>query len=392
MDAFFISCESTRHPEISGIPAAVAGDPRKRCGIILTANYEARKFGIKTAMTLNNALKLCPDLAVIAPDHNFYRFKSNEVIDILFSYTPTIEQNSIDEAWLDMTGCERIFGNPRKCAEDIMKQIGKELGLSCSIGISENKFLSKMASEIKKPSSITELWRKDIEKKLWNLPVESMYGIGKHTAEKLRNMKINTIGEIANYNKNILIKKLGKSGSEIYELANGIDDSPVKPHSHDDIKSIGKSVTLSKDICNIDQAKRILMQLSDKVGMAARKQNKKGRIVTISIKYNNFKTITRRTTIKETFLVKEIYSAGVGLLEKNWNSQMPVRLLGVTLSGFINNHEGKQISIFDISKTRNMETSRNKYDKIEAVIEYIRRKYGYSIINRAVLLNKKNKR
>ncbi len=150
MDAFFTSCELTRHPEILNNPAVVAGDPKKRSGIILTANYEARKFGIKTTMLLNKALKLCPHLIIIAPDRNFYKQKSKEVIDILSSYTPLIEQNSIDEAWLDMTGCEKIFGNPEKSAELIGTCLKNELGLSCSIGISENKFLSKMASEMEK--------------------------------------------------------------------------------------------------------------------------------------------------------------------------------------------------------------------------------------------------
>ncbi|WP_446899684.1 DNA polymerase IV [Clostridium sp. LBM24168] len=392
MDAFFISCESTRHPEIIGVPAAVAGDPQKRSGIILTANYEARRFGITTTMTLNKALKLYPDLVVIPPDHHFYRQKSHEVIDILSCYTPVIEQNSIDEAWLDMTGCDKVSGNPLESSKNIMLRIRNELGLSCSIGISENKFLSKMASEMKKPSGITEIWKKDIEKKLWNLPVESMYGIGKHTSEKLRNMKIATIGEVAIFNKNILRKRLGKIGGEIYELANGIDDSPVRPHSVSDIKSIGKSITLSKDVHDIKYAKHILMQLSDKVGMTARRYKKKGRVVQISIKYYNFKVITRRITIHSTFSVKEIYSAGIKLLEKNWNSHMPVRLLGISLSGFVNESEARQISMFEISGTESNKTTRNKSDKIEDIIGNIRKKYGYSIISRAVLLNKTNKK
>lgn len=392
MDAFFISCESIRHPEIIGVPAAVAGDPQKRSGIILTANYEARRFGITTTMTLNKALKLCPDLVVIPPDHHFYRQKSQEVIDILSCYTPVIEQNSIDEAWLDMTGCDKVSGNPLESSKNIMLRIRNELGLSCSIGISENKFLSKMASEMKKPSGITEIWKKDIEKKLWNLPVEFMYGIGKHTSEKLRNMKIATIGEVAIFNKNILRKRLGKIGGEIYELANGIDDSPVRPHSVSDIKSIGKSITLSKDVHDIEYAKHILMQLSDKVGMTARRYKKKGRVVQISIKYYNFKVITRRSTIPSTFSVKEIYSTGIKLLEKNWNPQMPIRLLGISLSGFVNESEARQISMFEISGTESNKITRNKSDKIEDIIGNIRKKYGYSIISRAVLLNKTNKK
>src|SRR5690606_38927231 len=156
MNAFFISCEMTRNNSLVGKPAAVAGDPKKRSGIILAANYEARKYGVKTTMVLHEAKKLCPGLILIPPDHRFYERKSREVMDLLSRYTPIIEQNSIDEAWLDMTGCEKLFGEPAESARSIMDAIINELGLWCSIGISENKFLSKMASEMKKPLGITE--------------------------------------------------------------------------------------------------------------------------------------------------------------------------------------------------------------------------------------------
>ncbi|WP_333860371.1 DNA polymerase IV [Clostridium sp.] len=391
MNAFFISCESTRHPEIIDKPAAVAGDPENRRGIILTANYEARKFGVKTTMLLHQALKLCPDMIIIPPDHKFYKHKSRQVMDILSGYTPVIEENSIDEAWLDMTGCERIFGKPYECAKQIMEHINNELGLKCSIGISENKFLAKMASEMKKPSGITELWKKDIEHKLWPLPIQFMYGVGKQTTQKLEKMKIKTIGELALFNRGHLVKKLGKIGGEIYQLANGIDISQIKPHLQHDIKSIGKSVTLPHDISDIESAKIILMKLSDEVGMTARRHNKKGRTVQISIKYSNFHSITRQTTIPATYLVKEIYSAGIEMLQKNWNKQLPVRLLGISLSGFIKDNDSKQISIFNMLEADHEIDSVDKIDKLEIAIDNIRQKYGSSIINRAILMKKDNK-
>ena len=156
MNAFFISCEMTRDHSLVGIPAAVAGDPQKRSGIILAANYEARSFGVKTAMVLHEALKLCPKIVLVPPDHHFYGEKSKEVMDLLSNYTPILEQNSIDEAWLDMTGCEGLFGKPVEAAKRIMNEIKDRLGLWCSIGIAENKFLAKMAAEmIRVPSCIT---------------------------------------------------------------------------------------------------------------------------------------------------------------------------------------------------------------------------------------------
>jgi len=394
MNAFFISCEATRHPEIINKPAAVAGDPKNRSGIILTANYEARRFGVKTTMLLHQALKLCPNMVIIPPDHQFYKQKSREVMSILSQYTPSIEQNSIDEAWLDMTGCEGIFGKPFESAKRIMKNINRELDLKCSIGISQNKFLSKMASDMKKPSGITELWRQDIKVKLWPLPIESMYGVGKQTAQKLQRMGIKTIGDLALFNRRYLIKKLGKIGADIHQLANGIDTSPVKPHLKKDIKSISKSTTLGEDISDMERAKIILMKLSDEVGMTARKYGKKGHTVQISMKYSNFQTITRQTTVPATYLVKEIYSTGIKLLEKNWNPQLPIRLLGISLSGFSEDTSAQQISIFNMKEIKREERcmrDADKVDKIENAIDSIRKKYGYSIISPAVLMKKNNK-
>ena len=166
MNAFFISCEMTRNPSLVGIPAAVAGDPKRRTGIILAANYEARAQGVKTAMVNHEALKRCPELTLVSPDHHFYGRKSEAVMHLLSNYTPDIEQNSIDEAWLDMTGSEGLFGKPLNAAQRIMDEIKDRLGLWCSIGIAENKFLAKMAAEMKKPLGITELWEKDIPEKL----------------------------------------------------------------------------------------------------------------------------------------------------------------------------------------------------------------------------------
>ena len=391
MNAFFISCESTRHPDIAGMPAAVAGDPENRTGIILTANYEARKYGIKTTMVLREAFRLCPSLIIIPPDHRFYEQKSREVMEILSSYTPVIEQNSIDEAWLDMTGSKGIFGEPLDAAQNIMNRIKNELGLWCSIGISENKFLSKMASEMKKPLGITELWKKDIKQKMWHLPVGSMYGVGKQTSQKLQNMGIATIKDLALADKEYLTNKLGKMGSELYLLANGIDTSAVAPHSEGDIKSIGRSVTLSHDTIDMEYAKAVLLELADDVGMTARSCGKKGHTVQISIKYSNFKSITRQMAVPATCLVKDIYTAGIKLLEVNWNKE-PIRLLGISLSGFDNKYDTEQISLFELPKIKNEKSHEDKIDNLESAIHNIREKYGSSIIKPGVLVKKEDKK
>ena len=300
MNAFFISCEMTRNESLVGTPAAVAGDPKKRTGIILAANYEARSYGVKTTMVLHEALGLCPKLILVPPDHHFYGEKSEEVMDLLSNYTPSLEQNSIDEAWLDMTGSEGLFGKPVDAANRIMNEIKNRLGLWCSIGIAENKLLAKMAAEMKKPLGITELWKDDIPIKLWPLPVKEMYGIGSKTAEKLNHMGIKTIGELAKLDINIIVKTFGKYGNEVYLHANGIDNSPVLARMADDMQSIGRSTTLAEDISDVEKAKLVLMELADDIGVTSRRHGKKGHTVHITLKYCDFKVITRQTWFPDT--------------------------------------------------------------------------------------------
>ena len=379
MNAFFISCETTRNPSILGKPAAVAGDPKKRSGIILAANYEARKYGVKTTMVLHEAKKLCPGLILIPSDHRFYERKSRDVMDLLSRYTPVIEQNSIDEAWLDMTGCEKLFGEPAESARSIMDAISHELGLWCSIGISENKFLSKMASEMKKPLGITELWKHDIQVKLWPLPIRAMYGIGSQTADKLQKSGIFTIGDLANCNVKELMKSIGKYALDLHRLANGIDDSPVKPRSSDEIKSIGRSVTLAEDISDLETAKKILMELAEEVGAAARRHSKKGKTVQITIKYSNFQVITRQTTVPPTYLTKRIFSAGFGLLSRHWDKTRKIRLLGISISGFQDEFEAEQLSLFEDAASY---VTSDREEKLEKTIDMIRQKHGDSVIRR----------
>ena len=385
MNAFFISCEMTRNPSLVGIPAAVAGDPKKRTGIILAANYEARACGVKTTMLIHEALKLCPKLILVPPDHHFYGQKSKEVMDLLSNYTPALEQNSIDEAWLDMTGSEGLFGKPLEAAQRIMNEIKDRLGLWCSIGIAENKFMAKMAAEMKKPLGITELWQNDIPVKLWPLAVKEMYGVGSKTAEKLNHMGIRTIGELAKSDVNAVIKALGKVGNEVYLHANGIDNSTVLARVDDDVKSIGREKTLSEDITDIEKAKIVLMELADDVGMTVRKQGKEGNTVHITLKYSDFHSVTRQMTIPATSVTREIYQAGCSLLEQNWNKSRPVRLIGISISGFYEDGSSEQLSLFD-SMQGNVQAGKNK--QIDKAMDKIRNKYGSEKITLATLVKK----
>jgi DNA polymerase IV len=385
MNAFFISCEMTRNDSLVGVSAAVAGDPKKRTGIILAANYEARSCGVKTAMVLHEALKLCPNIVLVPPDHRFYEQKSKEVMELLSNYTPILEQNSIDEAWLDMTGGDGLFGKPVDAAKRIMDEIKDRLGLWCSIGIAENKFLAKMAAEMKKPLGITELWERDVPVKLWPLPVKEMQGVGGKTAEKLNQMGIRTIGELARSDIRLIVKTFGKGGNEIHLHANGVDNSPVLARMADDMKSIGRSTTLPEDISDIEKAKLVLMELADDIGMTARRHDKKGHTVHITLKYSDFQIVTRQTTIPATCATKEIYQAGCSLLEQNWSRFHAVRLIGMSLSGFHENGSSCQLTLFD-QVEGNVKNDKN--ERIDEVMDKIRSKHGSAIITFAALVKK----
>jgi len=386
MNAFFVGCEMSQNPELKGKPAAVAGDPKSRMGIILAANYEARKYKIKTTMLVHEAKKLCPDLILISPDHELYNRKSKEVMKILSRYSPVVEQNSIDEAWLDMTGCEGLFGEPVQIAGKIMNDILSELDLWCSIGISDNKFLAKMASEIKKPLGITEVWEKDIKTKIWPLPVRDMYGIGKQTEKKLSELSIFTIGDLAVCNKSILSKVFKKYGEELIRLANGIDTSPVTERPQHDSKSISRSTTLLKDTLDIDYAKSVLMRLSEEVGADARIYGYKGKTVSIVIKYGDFHSITRQKSISPTYLTKDIYKTGISLLEENWDCSKPVRLLGIGLGNF-KEEFNRQLSIFDLNE--DIIDNNKREERLEKAMDAIRSRFGRDTVKRAKLIYKK---
>ncbi len=392
MNAFFIMCESARDRGLKGRPAAVAGDPLRRSGIILSANYEARKFGVKTTMLIHEARQLCPDIVLVPPDHHYYDSRSREVMKIFSRYTPVIQQNSIDEAWLDLTGCGALYGKPLEIAGKIMRDILDELDLWCSIGISENKFLAKMACEMKKPMGITELWPEDVSSKMWPLPVGDMYGIGRKTSAKLAGMAVFTIGDIANMDIRVIEAAFGKYGSEMHRLANGIDNSPVTEFPVHGSRSVGRSTTLPADITDIGRAKVILLDLAEEVATEARRLGMPGRTVSIVIKYSNFKSITRQKTIKSTYLSRDIISAGVWLLENNWDDKKPVRLIGISLGGL---EEGGlfQASIFDSSLDSAPEYGKEKYGKdkaerLEKAIDGIRRRFGAGKIRRASSLEK----
>jgi len=378
MNAFYISCEMARNPELKGKPAAVAGDPKNRSGIILAANYDARKYGVKTTMLLHEAKRLCPNIIFVPPDHPYYSKMSGKVMDILRRYTPDIQINSIDEAWLDLTGCEALFGDPQTIAKKIMSDIQNELDLWCSIGISENRFLAKMASERKKPLGITEIWLKDVAEKLWPLEVREMYGIGKQTELKLQRLGIFKIGDLAKADPAMLSKQFGKYGAELYQLSKGIDHSKVTDNAEHENKSISRSTTLSRDTIDMVYLEKVLLDLAEEVGIEARQGDARGKTVSIALKYSDFQSITRQKTVPPTFLTKEIYQTGLSLLKEHWDGKRAIRLIGIGLTNFVET-EVEQLSLFD-----HLGLSDNKKEeRLEKALDQIREKFGSDKIKRA---------
>lgn len=379
MNAFFASCHQAEDPSLRGKPVLVAGDPQKRHGIILTASYEARQFGVKTAMPVFEAKKRCPHGIFVRPRHRLYLDYSRRVFQILCDYTPLVEPFSIDEAWLDVTGCGRLFGTAENIAKTLQQRIKSELSLTCSVGISENKFLAKMASEMQKPSGFTILEAGDVPAVLWPLPVGEMVGVGRKLASAFKELGVVTIGDLAKLPVKLLVSRLGVMGETLHHLAHGRDDSPVDPGAYDTAKSVGHSVTLPRDINKIEEVERVLLDLSEKVGRRMREGGYQCKTVTLTVKDHNFVTVTRSVTLREpTCLTDVIYRSACTLYKTRFEPWRKVRLLGVSVSNLAPREHGYQLTLFGAE-------DRERADRLTRAVDSIKDRYGDSAMLRATL-------
>ncbi|GMQ58831.1 DNA polymerase IV [Vallitalea sediminicola] len=385
MNSFFASCEQANNPELKKVPLIVGGDPQKRRGIVLAASYDAKAYGVKTAMPIWQAVKLCPSATVVKPTHNLYSNISKEIMGIFDEYTPLKQQLSIDEAFLDMTGTENLFGSPQEVAITIQNRLLGELDIPCSVGISSNKLLAKMASDYKKPLGITEIYPKDVEEKLWHLPVGELYGVGKKTTLALNKMDISTIGDLARCPMSVLETIVGnKYSSEIHNSANGIGSDIINPNVKNDMKSISNEITFSSDVSNLDELKKEALLLADSVSWRLRKHISKGKTISIKIKYNDFNVITRSITIDEpTDVTDTIYNMACNLLA-HIPLDRPIRLLGVGIGNF-GNQDYKQLSLFENEKNT------VKKEQVDKLVDELRGRFGYNSVKRASLINSKYK-
>ncbi|MBP1950419.1 DNA polymerase IV [Virgibacillus litoralis] len=369
MNSFYASVEMAYNPKLKGKPVAIAGNPEQRKGIIVTSSYEARAKGVKTTMQLWQAKKLCPELIVLRPNFERYRTASKEMFKMLAEITPFVQPVSIDEGYMDITESEH-HGTPIEIAQNLQQKIQHELDLPCSIGIAPNKFLAKMASDMKKPLGITILRKRDLSHKLWPLPIEEMYGVGEKTAEKLRAIDVKTIGDLAKGDVYQLKRVLGINGERLKNRANGIDSRPVDPEAIHEFKSIGSSQTLPEDTTNEAEIRSLMHQLTDNVERRMKRKQAAGRSVQIMIRYYDHKTITRSKKLQSYIDKKEdILHIANELFQKHWNLD-PIRLLGITVQDVDEKQNiAKQLDLFTYEEEAGKE-------KLYAVIDELSQKYG----------------
>ncbi len=377
MDAFFASVEQRDNPELKGRPIAVGGRPESR-GVVATASYEARRYGVKSAMPMATALKLCPGLTILPVNHHKYRQVSEAVMDIFRSYTPLIEPISLDEAFLDVRGSEKLFGPAKVIGMAIQKRIKEELQLSASVGIGPNKFIAKLASDYQKPNGFTVIPQDKVLQFLVPLPVNKIWGIGEKTAASLNRVGIKTIGQLRDLPLEFLEGKFGKHGKILYGFARGEDTRPVEPER--EVKSVGKEITFAGDIGDMEELRHTLQELAGKVAHRLRQENLKSGSVMLKIKYPDFQLVTRTESLPEpTNLAGPIYRAASQLLAKH--CKPPVRLIGVTCGKLTGE---RQITLF-----RDEQLVRE--EKITSALDKLRDRYGEDVVKLASLLKKDRK-
>lgn len=376
MNSFYASVEMAYDPSLKGKPLAIAGNPEERRGIIVTCSYEARKFGVKTTMPLWEAKKLCPNLIVKKPDFERYRAASMGMFELLNQYSKLVEPVSIDEGYVDITDSYEI-GSPLEIAEQIQKQLIRQLDLPCSIGIAPNKFLAKMASDMKKPLGITVLRKRDIPTVLWPMEAGEMHGVGKKTAEKLKNIGIDTIADLAKANEIQLKSLLGINGIRLKERANGIDNRQVDPDAISDFKSIGNSTTLPKDISNQQELFKVLDRLAEKVSVRLKRKKVMATTLSITIRFKDRHTITRsKKLLNPVSTQEEILTMAKQIFVSHWTGQA-VRLLGITGTDLVENDQAvKQLDLFSYEKDAKKEPLINTVSKLKE-------KFGAHIIEQA---------
>ena len=369
LDAFFVSVEQQENPELKGKPVVVGGRPQGR-GVVASASYEARAFGLHAGMPLATASRLCPQAIFIEGSFPKYRHASERFMTILADFSPYVEPLGLDEAYLDVTGFESIYGSIHQMAVKLKQRIKDELGLCASVGIANCKVVAKVASELSKPDGLLEIAAGNERSFLAPLPVAKLPGIGRKTERILNGLGINTIEELSIMSLGALKSHFGAFGEVLHRFARGIDDREVEPPAA--TKSISRETTFGKDTRDHSRLKATLHYLGERVGVELRQRGKRARCITLKLRYADFTTITRRHTLSQTTDSDQaIFDTGVKLLDKALSQErQPVRLIGIGVSNLV--ESGRQLDMLDSSARRQEELNR--------AIDRIRNKYGFTVI------------
>lgn len=385
INACYATIEHLHRPELNGKPLAVGGDPEARHGIVLTADYIAKKYGVKTGMALWQAKQVCPELNIVSPRMDLYLRFSRMAHEIYGEYTDLQEPYGVDESWLDVTASSSLKGDGYKIAKEISNRMKSELGITVSIGVSFNKIFAKLGSDYKKPDAITTMYEDEFKSKAWELPASDLLYVGRSTNQKLARFGIKTIGDLAQTDEHLLMSQLGKMGGILWAFANGYDDSPVKmEHTHAPIKSIGNSTTTPRDLETDEDVKIVLYILAESVAARLRDNGFKCRVVEISVRDNELYSFTRQHKIDHaTNITGEIATEAYRIFKENYNWRKPIRSVGVRGADLVNDNYWEQIDMFSSVEQR------EKQMKLDDAVDTIRRRFGFYSVQRGLMYRDK---
>ncbi len=385
INSCYATIEHLHHPELVGKPLAVGGDPEARHGIVLTADYLAKKKGVKTGMALWQAKQVCPEITFVPPNMDLYLRFSRMAHEIYSEYTDLQEPYGIDECWLDVTDSKIIKGDGLTIAKEISNRMKKELGVTVSIGVSFNKIFAKHGSDYKKPDAITTMYKEEFKTKAWQLPVSDLLYVGRATNSKMQKYGIHTIGDLARTDIDWITGIFGKMGAILWSFANGYDESPVKKENTSaPIKSIGNGTTTPRDLETDEDVKIVLYNLAESVAARLRKNGFKCRVVEISIRDNKLISFSRQKKLQNsTNITGEIAQSAYALFKENYLWNNPIRCLGVRGADLVNDNYWEQLDIFSSAEYR------EKLVKADRAVDDIRRRFGYFSIQRGLMYKDK---
>ena len=392
----YASIEHLHHPELAGKPLAVGGDPEARQGIVLAADYTAKKYGVKTGMALWQAKQVCPNITFVSPRMDLYLRFSRMAHEIYAEYTDMQEPYGIDECWLDVTGSSSLKGDGLLIAQEISRRMKSELGITVSVGVSFNKIFAKLGSDYKKPDAITTMYKSEFKQKAWVLPVSDLLYVGKSTNQKLARFGIKTIGDLARTDEELLNSQLGRMGSILWSFANGYDDSPVRlENTHAPVKSVGNSTTTPKDMETDEDVKIVLYILAESVAARLRENGFRCRTVEISLRDKDLYHFSKQVKLKNASnITKEIAEAGYRLYKESYrlpadeyekqhfsmeHFQKPLRSIGIRGTDLVTDYFWEQLDLFTDPGFR------EKQMKMDEAVDVIRRRFGFYSIQRGLM-------